>query len=169
MYIEKAEHAYEPVEIICVSPTALKVCPMCEEAIGPLTLELLPTVGHIDSKVLGTVNVGRSPYVQAKTVTRLHQGGAKLLRGCKSHIKTPQHFMIGHSIEWAFLDSVLVFSSGSIPLLHHAICFCRPASGRSRQSSLEQPRDTDCRRICIYTNTRSATEHSSISKSMANA
>jgi len=38
MYVEKAEHAYEPVEIICVSPTALKVCPMCEEAIGPLTL-----------------------------------------------------------------------------------------------------------------------------------
>ena len=38
MYVEKAEHAYEPVETIQEQPSALKVCPMCEEAIGPLTL-----------------------------------------------------------------------------------------------------------------------------------
>jgi len=38
LYVEKAEHALEPVETVQVSPSALQVCPRCEEAIGPLTL-----------------------------------------------------------------------------------------------------------------------------------
>ena len=38
LYVEKAEHACQPVETVQVSPTALKVCPRCEEGIIPLTL-----------------------------------------------------------------------------------------------------------------------------------
>lgn len=37
LYVEKAEHALEPVEEVKVAPSNPAVCPRCEREIGPLT------------------------------------------------------------------------------------------------------------------------------------
>ena len=37
LYVEKTEHAFEPVEAVRVAPNICSVCPKCELETGPLT------------------------------------------------------------------------------------------------------------------------------------